>query len=222
MRLKGMVLVSAMFLAFAPLSRGQITGTHHDFSSTGSSGFYPTYNPANEKCNVCHAPHNTDTLQNPLWVHRTTSASFTTYTGYKFMSRGGLSITAPDGPSKLCLSCHDGTVAMNDFGGVIQGTGGSKMMPGGSNLTTNLSNTHPISFVYDAALVAKDPGLNDPNSVTTPLGHTIKVDMLDANSKVQCTSCHEVHQDNSADPLKWRFLKFQNGGSAMCLICHNK
>jgi hypothetical protein len=111
---------------------------------------------------------------------------------------------------------------MNDFGGTVQGTGGSKYMPGGSLLTTTLTNTHPISFTYDASLLAKDPGLNDPSVATTPLGHTINVDLLDAQHKVQCTSCHEVHQDNSQDPLKWRFLKINNSGSAMCLVCHNK
>ena len=221
MRLKKSILVGALLIGLTPLAQGQITATHHDFSASGSSGFGVTYNPANEKCNVCHAPHFTDTAANPLWIHRTTSTSFTTYTGYNFLQRGGLTISQPDGASKLCLSCHDGITAMNDYGGVVVGTP-NKLMPSGSNLTANLSNTHPISFVYDAALLVKDPSLKDPTTTTTPLGHTVKYDMLDANNKVQCTSCHEVHQDNSQDPFKWRFLKVANTGSAMCLLCHNK
>ena len=69
----------------------------------------------------------------------------------------------PDGASKLCLSCHDGTIALGAVGGrttPIAVSGGPTMpttAPG--YLGTDLSGSHPISFVYDNALaVAHNAG----------------------------------------------------------------
>jgi cytochrome c peroxidase len=118
---------------------------------------------------------------------------------------------------------------MNQFGGVnhdlAQGNGILTSMVGandlgsviGSGTGLDLTNTHPISFVYNSALAALDPGVKDPNVATTSLGGTIAQDLLDANGKVQCASCHEVH-----DQTIYRFGKISNAGSALCLTCHNK
>ncbi len=217
MKLKKLVLISSLLLGLTPLSRGQqITGSHHDFSTPSKAA----YNSTGEVCIVCHAPHGTDGTGVPLWNHNTTSQSFSTYTGYKF--DGITTITAPDGASKLCLSCHDGVSAMNQFGGTsgtkVQGpSGGLYYMPSGSKISTDLTNSHPISFVYNTALANLDGTLKDPATATTSLGGTIATDLLDINGKVQCPSCHEVH-----DQTIYRFGKISNAGSALCLTCHNK
>lgn len=213
MKLKKLVLLSSIFLGLAPLCKAQnIRGSSHDFTNR------TTTNLTGELCIVCHAPHGTDATAVPLWNHGTTSQIFTTYTGYKF--DGANSITQPDGASKLCLSCHDGVSAVNQFGGRAQGTNppNTPMRMGtASNLGTDLSNDHPISFVFNSALASQDGTLKDPAVATTSLGGTIQTDLLDINGKVQCPSCHEVH-----DATIYRFGKISNAGSALCLTCHNK
>jgi Doubled CXXCH motif (Paired_CXXCH_1) len=214
MKLKKLVLISSILLGLTPLCRGQqIRGSHHDFTTSTKAA----YNSTGELCIVCHAPHGTDPTAVPLWNHHTTELTFITYTGYKF--DGISSITQPDGASKLCLSCHDGISAMNQFGGRLQGPSGTPQTIGNhaGNFGTDLSTEHPVSFVYNTALATLDGGLKDPQTATTSLGGTIATDMLDINGKVQCPSCHEVH-----DQTIYRFGKISNAGSALCLTCHNK
>jgi hypothetical protein len=213
MKLTKVVLLSSILLGLTPLCKGQaIRGSHHDMSTNTS------YNTTGELCIVCHAPHGTSAVAVPLWNHNITSQTFTTYVGYKFPTRGGLSITQPDGASKLCLSCHDGISAINQFGGQMQGTSPTpQLMYAGFAFGTNLTGDHPISFVYNTALATLDGALKDPATATTSLGGTIATDLLDINGKVQCPSCHEVH-----DETIYRFGKISNAGSALCLTCHNK
>ncbi len=216
MKLKKLVLLSSLLLGLVPLSRAQISGTHHDFRS----GVEAAYNPSGEICIVCHAPHNNDATQVPLWNHVTTSATFTPYTGYNTHFTAG----QPDGTSKLCLSCHDGVTAVNAYGngGSLQDTMSTPrtLLMGAlstrSSMGTDMRTTHPVSFVYDGTLTTANPTLWDTSS-TSHLGHSIGVDMLDKNGKVQCTSCHEVH-----GTAYWKFQRMSNVGSALCLTCHKK
>lgn len=211
MKLKKLVLFSSMILGLAPLCLGQnIKGSSHDFTSQTK------YNTTGELCIVCHAPHGTDPTAAPLWNHNTTSQIFTTYISYKYGLLQGM--TQPDGASKLCLSCHDGVSAINQFGGKLQGTTPTPLpLTTNDRIGTDLTNDHPISFVYNTALATMDGTLKDPATATTSLGGTIATDMLDMNGKVQCPSCHEVH-----DQTIYRFGKISNAGSALCLTCHNK
>jgi predicted CXXCH cytochrome family protein len=113
----------------------------------------------------------------------------------------------PGAVSKLCMSCHDGTVAIGNFGTI---TSDNHLVTGKSLIGTNLSNDHPIGFTYDAALVSADPGLVSPTTVVTaglPL----------FSSKMECSTCHGVH-DNTNAP----FLRKTNASSALCLTCHIK
>lgn len=191
---------------------GTIANSAHDFSNKGWSG--------GEICVACHTPHNSDTTvaEAPLWNHELTVATFTPY------SRSTLDSTVgqPDGTSKLCLSCHDGTVALDSFGG---NTGGSTI-GGGKNLGTDLTDDHPISMTFDSALATADGSLFDPSTQTATIGTgtqsktgTLAVVMLSAG-KVQCTSCHDVHNTTTISGTK--LLKITDAGSALCLACHNK
>ena len=198
-----------LVIAFATLSQfgfAQIAGTGHDFSGQ-------SWNTTTEICIVCHTPHNADnTVANaPLWNHSLSNvAAYSIYAGATMNATVG----QPDGSSKLCLSCHDGTVALENFGGVTTGT---NPMTGNANMGTDLSNDHPVSFTYDAALASADGGLFNPTTTQSGLGGTITNTMLIAG-KMQCSSCHDVH--NSAN-INGLLLK-SNSASALCLTCHNK
>lgn len=241
-----------------------IRGTDHDFanrfgcydSSTGTmkANCTPWTNsrgrPEDEICIFCHTPHhaNTAEINAPLWNRALTNTS---YVPYPSIDEIGVVIGQPNGVSKLCLSCHDGTVAIDAYGTNVPGAGhtmqdvaggnGGGWGNSGPNLGTDLSADHPISFTFNSAVSTADPGMFDPTVQVSHIGdlpsnpgmpntvtvvsvvgsgstNTIAQDMLDTNSQVQCTSCHEPH-----NKYGWnKFLVKNNTGSGLCLTCHNK
>jgi predicted CXXCH cytochrome family protein len=212
-RSMGYVSAASALMFASALSAGTIIGSAHDFSNRGWSG--------GEICIVCHTPHNADitVADAPLWNHELTTTVFELYDSPTF--DGGATITQPAGSSILCLSCHDGTVALDSFGGAT----GSTYISGVYNLGTTLLDDHPISFVYDASLVALDGGLIDPSATTVTIGSgedtktgTIQ-DIMLFNDQLQCASCHDVHNKFTDGASLLRITK---DGSAICLTCHDK
>lgn len=128
----------------------------------------------------------------------------------------------PTGSSKLCLSCHDGTVALGSvqnrtFGGgtgVITGLAAAILGTAPTVLGTDLRNDHPISFTYDVTLAAQNPELYSPAMLTGKF--------RPESGQMQCSNCHDAHSD--ANP-KFMLTGYQDGagyGSPLCRTCHNK
>lgn len=219
MDLKLLTFIGASFLLLIALTtRADIRNSHHDFSNAAWSGY--------KVCLPCHIPHNADVNvpDSPLWNHQTTSSTFTVYSSSTLDAVPG----QPSGRSKLCLSCHDGTVAIENHSGNTNGT----MFTTWGNLTTDLQNDHPISFTYDATLAAQDGALYDPTTTPSGLGGTIDEDLL-VNGKMECTTCHDVHIARNTQgctgchfvhqgTTKSLSLRKSNDGSAFCLTCHIK
>ncbi len=174
----------------------EITGSDHDFTTEVWT---------DQICIVCHTPHNADTTitDSPLWNHGVTVSTFTPYDSATLDA----TVAQPGGTSKLCLSCHDGTIAIDTFGG---NTGGD-MMTGDANFGTDLSDDHPIGFAFDAALVTADGELNDPTATGLPLFGT-------GGDQMECSTCHDVHNSDGFSSM----LRLDNVGSALCLKCHAK
>lgn len=198
-------------LLFAPLaSAGTIVGSAHDFSGDAWSG--------GQICVACHAPHNTAVLADaPLWNHALSTATYTVYASSTFNAAAG----QPGSTSKLCLSCHDGTVAVNSFGGAT----GNEFLTGKVNLGTALTNDHPIGFTYDAALVTTDGALAPiTTAVTIGSGTKTKAGTIATNmlysGKMECASCHDVH--NTFTAAGGNLVKVSMSGSALCTTCHIK
>jgi len=203
---KLITLIAVAFITVATFGQN-IAGSAHDFSTK-------TWNASGEICKVCHTPHNAVTgLTAPLWNHEVTIQSFTLYTNVISPSFDATA-AQPDGASKLCLSCHDGVTKVDNFNGQTLGT---NVITGNKNLGTDLSNDHPVSFAYDAALATTDGGLFNPTTTASGLGGMITADLLLAN-KMQCSSCHDVHNGSGVAKL----LVKSNAASALCLTCHNK
>lgn len=214
-------LFIASSLLVSPVQAGTIIGTAHDFSASGWSG--------GEICVACHTPHNSDTsvADAPLWNHAVTAQTFTMYTGPGTMD--ATQDAQPTGTSKLCLSCHDGATALDSFGGNV----GTIIMSGPAAVSADaesLTNDHPISITYDAALAVTDPGLHDPDTSTVTIGlggdkprtGTLTA-LMTSGGKVQCTSCHDVHNGSVGPGTNFiPFLKVSKAGSTICLTCHNK
>lgn len=201
-----------------PVMAGTIQSTKHDFSTSGWSG--------GEICIACHTPHNSNTgvTDAPLWNHNLSAV--TSYAVYQSTTLNA-SVGQPNGVSKLCLSCHDGTVAYDNT------TDGTKMSgnPAVGRGTNGLSDDHPVSFTYDGTLAGNDGALFNPSkTVTIGSGTDVKsgsiTDVMLFGGKVECATCHDVHNKFTAavvPPATTNYLlRISNAGSNLCLTCHNK
>ena len=215
--------VASLLLVFgattAQAALGTIVGSKHDFSSTSASAFKGT---SNQTCVYCHAPHNTGATL--LWNRAANSATYTLYNA-AISSTINATVGQPGAVSKLCLSCHDGAVAVDNFGGA---TGGTNKVTGKPNLGSDLSNDHPIGFVYNAGLVTSDPGLRAVStSVTIGAANTgtLEAKMLfgaTGAATVECASCHDVHNSTSGTAVEAKLLRVTTASSALCTTCHVK
>ena len=233
-----------LFLSAAVNANGDgagISGSPHDFSSEA-------WNHRAEICRVCHVPHDHDrnyTLfsNGLLWSHQLSAATYQMYaeegaTNATFASFiDGAYDTEPTGVAKLCLGCHDGTVGIDQFdshagnaGTIFIGDFDAGFQVPGAGVPDigsdkNLTGTHPISIVYDDIL---DSGLRP---MASALGSGTIEDVLEptaAGFKVQCSSCHDVHDGIGEAVPNTHLLRVANttaaGGtpSGLCLSCHNK
>ncbi len=215
------VVIILLFVFYLDDSSGDIKFSHHDFSGASWSN--------GEICIVCHTPHhaNQEVSDSPLWNHQVTNAVFELYSSSTSDAVPG----QPNGKSKLCLSCHDGTVAFENHSGVTSGT---RFMNSG-NVGTSLANDHPISFIYNSALANADGELYDPSTAPSGLGGTIAEDFLD-NGSLECSSCHDVHISRNTQgcvgchnvhgsggvATNTLSLRVSNDGSGLCKTCHDK
>ena len=187
-------LLLGLVMMGAPAEAG-ITNSAHDFTQgtwdTGES----------EICIPCHTPHNAP-VDIPLWNHEVTTASFTSYSS---ATMNGTAAVGAGSVSQLCLSCHDGSVAISDYGGTTNGTDN---LTGTALLSTDLSNDHPIGVDYSDSTVAAGDMKTQPSSLP----------FFGAGNDVECATCHDVHNNGSSTKL----LRIDNAASALCFTCHDK
>lgn len=162
--------------------------------------------PGNQVCLPCHTPHNAllSGEENVLWNHAESGETFVMYSS---------SAGQPEGPSKLCLSCHDGVTAIDNYGG-SGGTG--IVITGSAALGSDLSNDHPIGIEYPSTRPTEynDPGTFAPGISSGPGVRLVEIGGFD---RVECTSCHNVHNNGLGS-----FLRVPIQESYLCLQCHIK
>ena len=103
-------------MAYASLAYAQATGiaaTKHNLSSSGTQAVKGN---VDEICVYCHTPHGgkkaiADDIA-PLWNRNYTPGAFTVYASYTLDTAPS---SPPTGVSKACLSCHDGTLGLNQM-----------------------------------------------------------------------------------------------------------
>lgn len=192
-------LGAATLAVLATTASAQIVNTKHNFSSMAWSG--------GEICKPCHTPHFAMKEAGALWNHELTTATYLMWEGE------GTAETDLDKRSRLCLSCHDGTVALDSFGGMT----GSSFITATANMGLDLEDDHPIG--RDAVYPVEGSTRFNPAN-TLPSTMRLR-DWTDENGVIQkvvsCGTCHTAH--GRGFPY---LLNISNSASAMCLECHIK
>lgn len=195
------VLAGSLLLGAPPL-QGGVDKTVHNLTATGPGTIKAS--GASELCVFCHTPHSASTTR-ALWNRDLPPRTYDLYASSTLVA----TVKQPTGASRLCLSCHDGTTALGalriaPMGGPVN----ISPLTGRASLGTDLSNDHPISFLYDESLARRRGELATPSAVPATLP-------LDSARQMQCTSCHDPHGQ------KYRkFLRMNDRQGALCLGCH--
>jgi predicted CXXCH cytochrome family protein len=160
-----------------------------------------------EVCIFCHAPHNANPAA-PLWNRYNPTTYYRIYRSDTLQAR----VNQPGLESKLCLSCHDGSIALGltlnrPITDPILMTH-AYMPTGPSDLTNDLSDDHPVGFRYDRALSNRDRQIRPPQMVD----HRIK---LGPRGELECTACHDPHNNELGN-----FLRLPQRQGVLCTTCH--
>ncbi|MBI5882692.1 MAG: hypothetical protein HZB91_06260 [Elusimicrobia bacterium] len=201
-----------LLLTFLPPSARalSIINSKHDMSfDSATTG--PKAVSEKQTCNFCHAAHRSITAPQ-LWNRSASAQTFTFYSSnYLNTYLGQASPTMTDlnaSKTKLCLSCHDGITAIGGIYNIAPQTiQMSGAMGASANLGTNLADDHPVLYGVNPGVDPEIqlPGVNDP------------VKVYGANNIVECTSCHDPHDNQYG-----KFLVKSNTNAALCTTCHNK
>jgi predicted CXXCH cytochrome family protein len=217
----GLLLTVTVLLMAAGAWAG-VAQTKHNFSS-------PAYSPnaffwgTQQVCIFCHTVHNADPSAGALLNHEMDTG--TAYTMYTSATMDMIQSASPHEGSLICLSCHDGTIAVNSLNN-LPGSEGAGLygVPGGAGLDasgsltmsshayvgTDLRDDHPVGIFYDSTRdVDFHPKTGD--------GQQYPDMLLDDGLYVECTSCHDPHDNTYSN-----FLAESNSDSALCMRCHIK
>ena len=133
-----------LFLITVPpfISAQTISSSVHNMSFNGPGTVKASSSAETEICIFCHTPHAASPVT-PLWNTRKTAATFALYASSTLDAVPG----QPDGSSTLCLSCHDGTIALGNVLSRTQPIGFTGALSGNKVFNNlDLSDDHPISF----------------------------------------------------------------------------
>ena len=208
---RGLLVQFTLAVILFAAQTGDIMGegifdTVHNLSVSGAGDNYKA-SEETRVCIFCHTPHHASTVT-PLWSHELGGNIYDLYQSTTMKAQPG----QPTGASRLCLSCHDGTVALGKLHGAPEPIAGLETtLLGSPNLQTDLSDDHPISFSYTASLAIENGELHDPGTLPPEI-------KLEDGHLLQCTACHNPHKN----PPYGKFQVMNNQNSALCKACHDK
>ena len=222
MKIQIYIKALAILLILAVISPAGVRETKHNFTSQ-------TYSPnaffrgARQVCVFCHTAHNGNQSLGPLWNHDDNPSQ--TYIMYSSPTLDMDIATTPHNGSLICLSCHDGTIAINSLNNLPgpeaagnYGTPGGTALDAEGKLTSNsdafvstdLTDDHPVGITYDSS--------RDLDFVPkTGNSQSYPDKLLYQGLYVECTSCHNPHDNSYSD-----FLIESNDNSNLCMRCHIK
>lgn len=199
---------------------GGFTGSPHDFSGRNAGG------SQTGGCTFCHTPHRA-IQQALLWNHTLSANTFSWDAGAK--TAGGTEYPTINtnwaGPSKLCLSCHDGSVAIGDIGWFNKSswTGANSVDPLKHDTDVyniaaaangSMRGNHPVAFPYPFGQTTSnnyngkttganvftndfkdDPQVNGIRLFNDNGSGVVSAGAVAGKTGIECTSCHGVHNE---------------------------
>lgn len=193
------LLLAVLFYHFTASAQTSVVDTVHNLSISGP-GTVKT-DMEDRVCVFCHTPHNSKP-KTPLWNKDFDEAKI--YTTYESTSFSLVTAPPPQGPTRLCLSCHDGTIALGQLKTSEQVLPFNTSNYALSVIGEDISDDHPVSFSYTAS---SNPELNS----TLPQGL-----IFYENNVIHCSTCHDAHDDTND-----MFLRINNKYSQLCVACHS-
>lgn len=226
-------------LAYAGTTAGTgIVGSKHDINAYAAMQAPGSVLADNEGrvCAFCHTPHAAviDASQGPMWSHMVSAKPYQIFnpgnnneSAFLVTMRGGDPLA---GSSRLCMSCHDGQIAVDSHMGSGSQANGTFVLTGGSVIgsTTSTTSDHPIGMPYNNYPTEQPNHYRaSTNNWSNGNGHTIAESLETADGIVTCATCHDVHnkkvatQTASLDGITRNpLLRAKNQGSAICKSCH--
>lgn len=218
-----LALALAIILVLYPAENagaGTVVGSLHDLSAQmklPDMRFWDAYADYNEVCVYCHTPH-AASADAPLWNRPSPTSNYTLYSN----PATGVAAGAPGKASVVCLSCHDGTIAVDTI----------LNMPGSGTQFSWHNPAYPDYESYHSKM--KMPDASDQTMVDScgschgpsPIGGK------DASQTFLTTNLSDEHPVGIAYPDIGDFAakpttgKFANGvqiyeGKVECLSCHD-
>lgn len=158
-----LVTVAAAAVTTAGANQGDpgtgIVNSPHDMRMVTGG---PATDAYNRVCAFCHTPHHSQLPQNPddyypLWSRQIDNTTFQPYVS-STMNSADYNADIAVGPTRLCMSCHDGSIAVDQHYGTSSGSGKILLengynSPGVGQGATSLTNDHPVGMnYYDVAV----------------------------------------------------------------------
>lgn len=188
-------------------------------------------------CVFCHTPHG-GVPQSPLWNRKDpATASFPLYSSATVDIKNipeaqydnSNPATYPNGATRMCLSCHDGVSAIGEVLNGLEpftskiGMTYDTLNAAGSTAVVDLATSHPVSFVYSATVKA---AINTAEGVPDNTNYRLpSVVPLDSLERMQCTTCHDPHEDTRSGGYTLPFWRNYSGNDitdydSTCQDCH--
>jgi hypothetical protein len=147
----------ALLLGTGVVATASVIDSKHNLSSSGPGSVKAT--SETQICVFCHTPHGGDqTAGAPLWSRPTNSITYTPYL------TSTMDASQPPGQpgasSKVCLSCHDGTLAI----GLVVNLNGNPKGQGGPIAMSGTGTGGVMPDQHDFVIPADK---NDPTKTTT-------------------------------------------------------
>ncbi len=254
-------------VALMPLvSKANIIGSNHDFSATSPDGAavasagYAVYSAGgggtySNPCQICHIPHNAPDASSttgsggPIWNHHpSVNSSYVTYDKGNSTTFNGLGLTATLGSSFACLSCHDGSMAVNQSYSAAypsaNGVTGTSSAPvaayyvptwavvtAAATTGSWASPTGAGPYLGRNDLTHMHPiGISYPAALAVdktlqplPATGTVFAQMLKGpNQTVECASCHDIHKVIGQSNNATHDLIIDVNNAALCQNCHQQ
>ena len=144
MRANAALLTSIVVFVCPVAIAGSIVDSAHNLSARGPGSVKAVAEA--QVCKFCHTPHRAAPAAG-LWNRRSPGTTYEPYSSSTALAEPG----QPTGASLLCLSCHDGTVALGDLLDrkmpVAMAGGSQNIPPGRSRIGTDLRHHHPVSGI---------------------------------------------------------------------------